>query len=273
MIAAFTATSASTGWNDLASLNGKGLIYLMSLRSRCMSPKQKIASCVSISVIGTVVIMAIVSMVPGMSIPLRYFAVGIFCASSLSTPVCLLLIRQAEENRQLREELEQRVAELAKLAQIDGLTGLLTRNAFFDRAGAVHDRPDNWYLLIDIDHFKQLNDDHGHQAGDAVLQAVGQAIREALHDDPICGRLGGEEFAICLTDCDSLLATRQAELVRASIQALRVRAPSGRIVRATASIGLSAGDPAVPIEVSLHRADIAMYAAKTGGRNQVRLAA
>ena len=238
-----------------------------------MGTKQKIAACIGISVIGTVVIMAIVSAIPGMFIPPRYFVVGIFCAGSLSTPVCLLLTRQAEENQRLREQLEQRVAELALLAQIDGLTGLLTRNAFFDRATALHDQTDTWFLLIDIDHFKKFNDDHGHQAGDAVLQAVGQAIREALGPDAICGRMGGEEFAICLTGCDGTHAKRRAEHVRAAIQALRVRAPSGRIVRATASIGLSTGDPAVPIEVSLHRADLAMYAAKTGGRNQVRLAA
>ncbi|MFP5433700.1 MAG: GGDEF domain-containing protein [Alphaproteobacteria bacterium] len=238
-----------------------------------MGPKRKIVCCVIISIVGTVVIMALVSAIPGMFIPARYFFVGIFCASSLSTPVCLLLTRQAEENRHLREQLEQRVAELARLAQIDGLTGLLTRNAFFDWASVAHGRPGNWYLLIDIDHFKQFNDDHGHQAGDAVLQAVGQAIRESLHPDAICGRLGGEEFAICLTGCDSAQAVRRAEHVRTSIQALRVRAPSGRIVRATASIGLSAGDPTAAIEVSLHRADMAMYAAKTGGRNQVRLAA
>lgn len=238
-----------------------------------MGPKQKIVACIGISVIGTMVIMAIVSAMPGMFIPPRFFIVGIFCAASLSTPVCLLLTRQAAENQRLREQLEQRVAELALLAQIDGLTGLLTRNAFFDRAATLHDKPDIWFLLIDIDHFKKFNDDHGHQAGDAVLQAVGQAIREALGPDTICGRMGGEEFAICLTGCDGTQAKRRAEHVRAAIQALRVRAPSGRIVRATASIGLSAGDPAVPIEVSLHRADLAMYAAKTGGRNQVRLAA
>ncbi|MDR7154003.1 diguanylate cyclase (GGDEF)-like protein [Sphingobium xenophagum] len=238
-----------------------------------MGPKQKIVACIGISVIGTMVIMAIVSAIPGMFIPPRFFVVGIFCAASLSTPVCLLLTRQAAENQRLREQLEQRVAELALLAQIDGLTGLLTRNAFFDRAATLHDKSDIWFLLIDIDHFKKFNDDHGHQAGDAVLQAVGQAIREALGPDAICGRMGGEEFAICLSGCDGAQAKRRAEHVRAAIQALRVRAPSGRIVRATASIGLSAGDPAVPIEVSLHRADLAMYAAKTGGRNQVRLAA
>ncbi|WP_165363592.1 GGDEF domain-containing protein [Sphingobium cupriresistens] len=238
-----------------------------------MGPKQKIAFAVGVSVIGTIVIMAIVSTIPGMFIPLRYFSVGIFCSASISTPVCVLLVRQGEENRLLRHELERRVEELAYLADRDGLTGLLSRNAFLDRAGQVHARPGNWYLLIDIDHFKRFNDDHGHQTGDAVLHAVGSAIAQALGPDDLSGRLGGEEFAACLTDCSADLATRRAEHVRASIQALRVRAPSGHIVRVTASIGLSPGDPIRPIESSLHRADIAMYAAKTGGRNQVRRAA
>ncbi|MGW8203295.1 GGDEF domain-containing protein [Sphingomonas sp. VDB2] len=238
-----------------------------------MGPKQKIAFAVGVSVLGTIIIMAIVSMIPGMSIPLRYYSVGIFCSGSISTPVCVLLVRQGEENRRLRHELELRVTELAQLADVDGLTGLLSRSAFFNRAERVHAQPGNWYLLIDIDHFKRFNDDHGHQTGDAVLHAVGSAIAQALGPADLSGRLGGEEFAVCLTDCDADLATRRAEHVRASIQALRVRALSGRVVRVTASIGLSAGDPVLPIEASLHRADLAMYAAKTGGRNQVRRAA
>ena len=238
-----------------------------------MGPKQKIACAVGISIFGTVVIMTIDSMIPGMFIPQRYFSVGIFCSGSISTPVCILLVRQSEENRRLRQELELRVAELARLADMDGLTGLLSRNAFFDRAEQAHARPGNWYLLIDVDHFKRFNDDHGHQTGDAVLHAVATAIAQALRPTDLCGRLGGEEFGACLIDCDDDQAARRAEHVRASIQALRVRAPSGRMVRVTASIGLSAGDPAQPIEASLHRADLAMYAAKTGGRNQVRRAA
>lgn len=238
-----------------------------------MGPKQKIACAVSVSVMGTIVIMALVSMIPGMFIPLRYFSVGILCSGSISAPVCVLLVRHGEENRRLRHELERRVEELAYLADMDGLTGLLSRYAFFDRVERIHVRLGNWYLLIDIDHFKRCNDDHGHQTGDAVLHAVGSAIAQALGPTDLSGRLGGEEFAVCLTDCDADLAIRRAELIRASIQALRVRAPSGRIVRVTASIGFSPGDPARPIEESLHRADLAMYAAKTGGRNQVRRAA
>jgi diguanylate cyclase (GGDEF)-like protein len=238
-----------------------------------MGPKQKIAFSVGVSVLGTIVIMGIVSAIPGMFIPIRYFGVGIFCSGSISTPVCVLLVRQGEENRRLRQELELRVAELARLADIDGLTGLLSRNAFLNRAGLVHRQPDNWYLLIDIDHFKRFNDDHGHQTGDAVLYHVARAIAEALRPTDLCGRLGGEEFAACLIDCNEDQAERRAELVRISIQSLRVRAPTGGTVRVTASIGLSASDPAQPIEASLHLADLAMYAAKTGGRNQVRRAA
>ncbi|KQN08532.1 hypothetical protein ASE85_16460 [Sphingobium sp. Leaf26] len=238
-----------------------------------MGPKQKIAFAVGVSVVGTIVIMAIVSAIPGMFIPLRYFGVGIFCSGSISAPVCILLVRQGEDNRRLRHELELRVAELARLAQIDGLTGLLSRNAFFDAVDQVHRQPDNWYLLIDIDHFKRFNDEHGHQTGDIVLHAVATAIREALHPADLCGRLGGEEFAACLIGCDEDQAERRAEHVRASVHSLRVRAPTGGTVRVTASIGLSASDPTRPIEASLHLADLAMYAAKTGGRNQVRRAA
>ena len=238
-----------------------------------MGPKQKIAYAVGVSILGTLIIMGVVSTIPGMFIPPRFFAVGIFCAGSISMPVCVLLVRQNEENRRLRHELERRVADLARLADMDGLTGLLSRTAFLDRASKAHRQPGTWYLLIDIDHFKRFNDDHGHQTGDAVLRDVAAAMGQALRPVDICGRLGGEEFVACLTACDHDHAARRAELVRASIQALRVRAPSGRMVRVTASIGLCPGDPMLPIEASLHRADLAMYAAKTGGRNQVRHAA
>lgn len=217
--------------------------------------------------------MAAMSAIPGLFIPLRYFIVGIVCSGSISTPVCILLVRQSEENKRLRLELEARVAQLARMADIDGLTGLFSRNAFFNRAEQVHARRDNWYLLIDIDQFKRFNDDHGHQTGDAVLHAVATAIAQALRPVDLCGRLGGEEFAVCLIGCDEDQAERRAEFVRISIQSLRVRAPTGGTVRVTASIGLSASDPDQPIEASLHRADLAMYAAKTGGRNQVRRAA
>lgn len=238
-----------------------------------MGPKLKVFYAVGASVVATLAILAIVSLLPGFYIPPRFYIVGMLCCASIATPVCVLLVRQAEENKRLRKALEQRVTELARLADMDGLTGLLSRRAFLGRAHQAHGSAGNWFLLVDIDHFKRFNDEHGHQTGDAVLNAVATAITTALHPTDFCGRLGGEEFVACLVGYSPEEARQRAERVRKAIQAMVIAASNGKMVRVTASIGLCADNPDDPIDVSLHRADLAMYAAKTSGRNQVKQAA
>ncbi|MNH26089.1 putative diguanylate cyclase YcdT [compost metagenome] len=121
-------------------------------------------------------------------------------------------------------------------------------------------------LMLDVDHFKQINDTAGHAAGDQVLQRIGAVISASLRDDDIAGRLGGEEFAILLPDTPLHTATEIAERLRALIAKLNVNVEHP----VTASIGLAfATAPASELGALLSSADKAMYHAKASGRNRV----
>ncbi len=229
---------------------------------------------VILSVVATMVAMRMMSMIPGLFIPARYYLVGLFCSGGISGPVLAILVRQGDENRRLRMELETQLHVLRQATESDALTGLFARQTFLERAEALgHATRQAWVMILNVDHFKRFNDSHGHQTGDAVLRAIGTAMRETARADDLCGRLGGEEFAVCLSAATPAEARRIADHMAVAIRALRIRDPSGRISRATASIGLARFDPDQPIEASLHHADLAMYAAKHGGRDQVRVAA
>lgn len=247
-----------------------------------MRPSIKTLQLVLLSVVATMVVMRLLSMIPGFYIPARFYLVGILCSAGISGPVLAIIVRQNEENRRLHSELQHRLDALRRAMEVDGLTGLLTRQTFLERATAIGggngagtgpSALQAWVMIVDVDHFKCFNDSHGHQTGDAVLCAIGTALQEAARRTDLCGRLGGEEFAVCLNGADPAEAERIAAHMAASVRALRIRDPSGRISRATVSIGLAPFDPALPIEASLHKADLAMYAAKDGGRDQVRVAA
>jgi diguanylate cyclase (GGDEF)-like protein len=129
-------------------------------------------------------------------------------------------------------------------------------------------------LLLDVDHFKSINDQHGHLVGDAALKAIAQAVQQTVHhgratDRPLVARYGGEEFAVLLPDLPLSAALRIAEEIRLAIERLRIPLARGEL-RVTASLGASAspehGDQPQPL---LHAADQALYAAKRAGRNRV----
>jgi two-component system, cell cycle response regulator len=158
--------------------------------------------------------------------------------------------------------------ELARLAATDPLTGVLNRRAFFERSKPACDAADVdgalSAILIDIDHFKTINDTFGHPVGDQVIRAV---CREAAQTAEIVGRLGGEEFAMLLP-ATLAAATEVAEQLRGRIAALRFDTAKGPAA-ATCSFGVSEWQSGGDIDELLRRADVALYAAKTGGRNRV----
>ncbi|PWB35123.1 GGDEF domain-containing protein [Pseudomonas sp. SDI] len=167
-------------------------------------------------------------------------------------------------------ELAHRLAVVASCT--DALTGLNNRRAFFDHALAQHAQCQQGceeiaVLMLDIDHFKQINDTFGHAAGDQVLQHIGAVISTCLRDDDIAGRLGGEEFAVLLPDTSQATACAIAERLRALIAQLSSEYP------VTASIGLSCATAAdSDLDTLLSSADKAMYRAKASGRNRVTVA-
>jgi len=174
-----------------------------------------------------------------------------------------------------RNELFQR---MQYMAEHDQLTGLLNRRAFIDRAGVLLSklsdakRP-SAVLMLDIDHFKKINDTYGHAAGDELLKGFARAAGCCLRETEPIGRIGGEEFAILLPDCTLETALAAGERVRAAFAACVVDLDDGRRAATTVSIGIvlmHASFPAVEHPLSL--ADRALYKAKQDGRNRVELA-
>jgi diguanylate cyclase (GGDEF)-like protein/PAS domain S-box-containing protein len=162
------------------------------------------------------------------------------------------------------------------LATVDPLTGAYNRrqgDAFLAAEFARRARDGRPFavLILDIDHFKAVNDRYGHPAGDAVLQALVQASRNVLRTIDIVVRWGGEEFLMVLPDTDAAAAMLAAERVRATLATTEVAASGAATIRFTVSIGVAMTADDGPAEM-LRRADIALYAAKTDGRNQVVLA-
>jgi diguanylate cyclase (GGDEF)-like protein len=175
---------------------------------------------------------------------------------------------------------EQRVAlgEAERRAQLDPLTGVLNRRSLLERLDAACQRAQTRglpisLLFIDLDHFKSINDSHGHLAGDACLRAVIAPILAELRQSDVVGRYGGEEFVVLLSSADVAAATAIAERIRARVAELRIEGFSAPI-RLTCSIGVAGSDVSgVWGEPLLAEADAAVYAAKRSGRNQVRTAA
>ncbi len=186
---------------------------------------------------------------------------------------------------QANAELEARVAErtqaleaanaaLGRLAHHDPLTGLLNRRGFDDHmaalvASARRRQVPLSLLLLDADHFKRVNDRHGHGTGDAVLQAIGTTLRQRLREVDLVARIGGEEFVAVLADTGSLGACHVAE---ALVEAVR-HAPMPGVGHVSISCGVATMQlPGESVDALLERADAAMYAAKRGGRDRWCLA-
>lgn len=165
------------------------------------------------------------------------------------------------------QRLNQMQLKMAELATRDGLTGLLNRPAFFERAVSMcrEATAPLAAIMVDIDHFKAINDRFGHAAGDTALRAVAQCL---IGHGELAGRLGGEEFALLLPQGDPDEAWRAAESLRGEIAA-REFDIDATAVTVTCSFGVAVGAPGDDIDDLLRRADAALYAAKRAGRNLV----
>ena len=173
---------------------------------------------------------------------------------------------------QSRNEL---IARLHHMAMHDALTGASNRNAFREDIGRLlaDSRRQSAVMMIDLDHFKAVNDTHGHAAGDAVLTAFAARTRICLRRDDLIGRLGGEEFAVALADCPASDALALANRIR-KLAKKPVILDDGTELTVTASIGLVIADngPAADLDEILSRADTLVYRAKQNGRDRVEMA-
>jgi len=168
--------------------------------------------------------------------------------------------------------------QLANMALFDSLTGALSRAAFMQHAEKEFKRAQRYsrplsVIMLDIDHFKKVNDQYGHAAGDHVLQIFVEAIEEEIRSTDVIGRIGGEEFALLLPDTTHSAAGYLAERVRQRINKYPYIAGK-MLIEVTASLGVAVQTPDdADFGTMLQRADEALYAAKHGGRNRVTIAA
>lgn len=160
-------------------------------------------------------------------------------------------------------------------ALFDPLTGALNRRGLDNELQAHHGRQATEHglavIALDLDHFKAVNDDHGHEAGDLVLQRFSDVVRGCIRGDDLFARLGGEEFMLVLRDTQADTAHALAERIRQQVMALEF-APGGADFRVTVSLGMSfAADRNAPYDTLMRLADEALYAAKHKGRNRIEV--
>jgi two-component system, cell cycle response regulator len=185
-------------------------------------------------------------------------------------------VNSASRTRTLQEEFVGQSRRLETMLHEDPLTGLFNRRYVLTRlAGLIsgarrHGRPLS-VAMIDIDHFKRVNDEYGHDTGDAALVATTIALRERLRAEDELGRLGGEEFLALLPDASARAAAVVAESLRASVEGVRTRV-GGLELAVTVSVGWATWDGQEDADTLVKRADNALYAAKNEGRNAVRKA-
>lgn len=188
----------------------------------------------------------------------------------------LQTLQQADKLQETAEVLETRTRELEERSRRDGLTGLYNR-AYLDKRLAhefsmASER--DWPMIVmfvDLDHFKQVNDVHGHQAGDQVLQRAARVLADGTRDDDIVARYGGEEFVIVTPGRGESTAHVIAERLVSTFRALRHQVSTGSEIQVTVSIGLAIlgeGENFASVSEMVEAADKALYMAKNKGRDR-----
>lgn len=202
----------------------------------------------------------------------QYGLTGIGALLLVLAAVATFYVRRAvDAEAQARRELQ-------RFAATDALTGLPNRRSFMESLGRALDRAQIdssrklCVAIFDIDHFKRVNDRFGHPAGDEVIREVGVRAHDSLRTRDFVGRIGGEEFAIVLPKADIEGAKTVCERLRLAIDGRPVR-HGDAIIPFTISVGVAEFQSGDDIDHIMARADEALYEAKTGGRNQVRVAA
>jgi diguanylate cyclase (GGDEF)-like protein len=207
------------------------------------------------------------------------FATGVLLATALFFGAFFIypLIRtQAREEGKLRAmtaTLSARSETLEQAAVTDALTGMYNRRYFDDALKEYLDefgrisRPVG-LMVLDLDHFKQVNDTHGHDVGDEVLRAVAGCLKDLTRYHDVSARLGGEEFAVLVPNMDDGQLMKFAERIRKAIAAMPILSGNVRL-KITTSVGLAVWDGRETAENFYRRADKQLYHAKRAGRNQV----
>ncbi|MGN6144720.1 MAG: GGDEF domain-containing protein [Mesorhizobium sp.] len=207
------------------------------------------------------------------------FAIGVLIATAFFFGIFFiypLIRRQVKEEAKLRvmtESLSARSETLEQAALTDGLTGMQNRRYFDD---ALKEYLEEFrrigkpmgLMILDLDHFKQINDTHGHDIGDEVLKAVARCLMDMTRYHDVVARLGGEEFAVVAPNMDAEQLARFAERIRKAIAGMAVLSGNVRLA-VTASVGLAVWNRKETADEFYRRADRHLYEAKRQGRNRI----
>ncbi|MGE0502950.1 MAG: GGDEF domain-containing protein [Rhizobiaceae bacterium] len=207
------------------------------------------------------------------------FATGVLIATALFFgaffiyPILRTQVKEEGKLRAMTESLSARSETLEHAALTDALTGMQNRRYFDDALKEYIEefrrigRPIG-LMILDLDHFKQINDTHGHDVGDDVLRAVAKCLKDMTRYHDVVARLGGEEFAVVAPNMDSDMLVKLADRIRKAVAATSVLAQSVKL-RITTSVGVAVWDGRESAEDFFRRADRQLYQAKRLGRNRV----
>ncbi|MGV8834135.1 MAG: GGDEF domain-containing protein [Devosia sp.] len=189
----------------------------------------------------------------------------------LSSAFVEMAVAVSEHTSELENRVRARTSELELLAFRDGQTGIANRRGFAAAFDALPAGRQHGLLLIDIDHFKAINDTFGHAAGDAVVGEVAARIAQAVGREDTCARWGGDEFIVLLRGSQTQDLSVAAHSVMAIISGRAIALPDGRSCRITTSVGDCLIEPSDTIDMACEMADTALYMAKGEGRNRVMI--
>jgi len=203
-------------------------------------------------------------------------AIGYLPKSSLSTEKLLKTIDAALEKWKRIEQSRANQEELERLANIDPLTGLNNRGALLRRLDEEIKHAERYgedlaLIMLDIDHFKKVNDNYGHLMGDDVLEKLATLMRQGIRAVDAVGRYGGEEFIIVLSKTNLSRAQDVSERIRKMIEVAEMKNFEGKVFHVTISLGIAGWEAGEEGNSLISHADKALYAAKGNGRNRVEV--
>lgn len=188
-----------------------------------------------------------------------------------------IVIYDVTDSAMARQALEQAQTELLEVSRTDRLTNLWTRGYWEERLHeewerAIRSHQSVSLVMFDIDHFKKINDNHGHQTGDEAIRMVSRTLLDVSREIDICGRYGGEEFVVILPNTDKQGAFVFSERLRQTIASKSVLGPAQESVQFTISLGIAEFNPEIEsVHQWLQQTDKALYRSKSGGRNQTQI--
>jgi len=231
------------------------------------------------ALVATVIMILIAVPLFGDTFQVTMFVNGVVGCYTIGSPVSYYCMKQTEKykaalNREeeLHKQLQDVHCQLKTRARLDMMTGLLNRESFLTELESQKERDldgTSSVILLDVDHFKQVNDTWGHQAGDQALKLIARTIIDTVGPTTLAGRIGGEEFAIFLANDDGSEAVALAEAVRIAVEHIEFCPIFNQQIALSISIGVACAANTVLTADSFKRADSMLYEAKADGRNCV----